>query len=223
MFELPPLPFDEGALEPVISRAALRLHHGKHHQAYINATNDLLVKAGRTPESLEAVVTEAADDDGPRTLFNNAAQAWNHAFFWASMSPSRETPEADLTAAIDLEFGGLEDLQAAFIEKGKHHFGSGWLWLAATKGGIDLVATHDAADLLSRSGLTPLLVCDLWEHAYYLDHKNDREAYLKAWFQALPNWQFAGRQFAAAHGEGPSWRHPRPTAPVEGTSDPAAR
>lgn len=222
MFALPDLPYDHAALEPVISRATMHLHHGKHHQAYVNTTNELLSKAGKSPASLEEVVrgaTGAAD----RKLFNNAAQAWNHAFFWVAMSPRKLAPTGALAAAIETAFGGLDKLKDAFVAEGAGHFGSGWVWLAAEGASLKVLSTHDADDLLVHKGLTPLLVCDLWEHAYYLDHKNDRKGFLTAWFDALPNWELAQSQYAAAQGTGEGWAYPPPSASDQGTASAATR
>ncbi|WP_310541274.1 superoxide dismutase [Phenylobacterium sp.] len=223
MFELPPLPYDHAALEPVISRATMNVHHGKHHKKYIETLNTLLARAGRTPDSLEEVVRKAAGDDAATKLFNNAAQAWNHTFFWTAMSARRQAPEGVLIQAIARDFGGLEALKAAFVKEGNGHFGSGWVWLAAEGETLKLLSTHDAEDLLIHRGLTPLLVCDVWEHAYYLDHQNDREGFLNAWFDSLPNWSFAERQYAASRGEGQAWSHPAPVKPATGTAELEAR
>jgi Fe-Mn family superoxide dismutase len=206
MFTLPDLPYGYDALQPTISSETLHLHHDKHHARYFTVTNDLL-KDRQGVGSLEDVVVKAAKD-GEKKLFNNAAQAWNHTFFWNSMTPSKSQPEGELKAAVDAAFGGLEGLKTKFCEEGAAHFGSGWVWLAADRSGaLSIVQTHDGEDLLT-TGLTPLLVCDLWEHAYYVDYKNDRAAFLKAWFDALPNWALAARQLAAAKGQGQAWKHP---------------
>ena len=218
MFELPPLPYDHAALEPMISRATMDVHHGKHHKKYIDTLNTLLAKTGRMSESLEDVVRRAAGADADTKLFNNAAQAWNHTFFWTAMSARRQAPDGALVEAIARDFGGLEALKAAFVAEGNAHFGSGWVWLAAERETLKLLSTHDAEDLLIHRGLTPLLVCDVWEHAYYLDHKNDREGFLNAWFDALPNWSFAEDQYAAARGAGQAWIHPAPVEPAAGTA-----
>lgn len=223
MFELPDLPYDHAALEPVISRATMHLHHEKHHQTYLDTVNQLLGAARRFPASLEEVVQEAAGDAASKTLFNNAAQAWNHGFFWNAMTPRGAPPSGPLASAIDRDFGGFAALKARFVEEGATHFGSGWVWLAAEGEAVKVMSTHDGDDLLTHSGLTPLLVCDLWEHAYYLDHRNDRRAFLKAWFDALPNWALARRQYAASRGEGEVWRYPAPVAPDQGTAAQTAR
>ena len=211
MFELPDLPYDHAALEPVISKATMHLHHDKHHKKYVDTANQILTEKGATPSSLEEVVQGAAGKAESRKLFNNAAQIWNHTFFWESMRPpSGEGLSSDLLRAVDESFDGIEGLKHAFVEEGVGHFGSGWVWLAAEGEKLKIVDTHDGDDLLTHAGLVPLIVCDLWEHAYYLDHKNDREAFLKAWFDALPNWTFAGEQYAAAGGKGEIWKHPAP-------------
>jgi Fe-Mn family superoxide dismutase len=206
MFTLPDLPYGYEALQPTMSSETLHLHHDKHHARYFTVTNEILKDRGDAG-SLEDVVVKAAKD-GEKKLFNNAAQAWNHTFFWNSMTPDKAQPGGDLAQAIQASFGGLEGLKAKFVEEGGAHFGSGWVWLAADKAGaLSIVQTHDGENLLTRD-LTPLLVCDLWEHAYYVDYRNDRAAFLKAWFDALPNWAFAAKQLAAAKGQGAAWKHP---------------
>ena len=203
MFTLPELPYGYEALQPTMSAETLHLHHDKHHARYFTVTNEIL--AGQDAGSLEDVIVKAAQD-GEKKLFNNAAQAWNHTFFWNAMTPQKAAPAGALADAI-AAFGGLDALKAKFTEEGAAHFGSGWVWLAAKDGQLSIVQTHDGENLLTRD-LTPLLVCDLWEHAYYVDYRNDRAAFLKAWFDALPNWAFAEQQFAAAQGKGSAWRHP---------------
>lgn len=211
MFELPPLPYGYDALAPVISPDTMQVHHGKHHAKYVETLNDLLAKSGRTPASLEEVVGGAAGDAGARKLFNNAAQAWNHTFFWTCMDPEGEDPGGDLAAAIDRDFGGLDALRKALVEEGVGHFGSGWVWLASDGTRLQVLSTHDGDNLIPRAELTPLITCDLWEHAYYLDYQQDRKGFLESWFDALPNWSFAARQLAAASGQGEAWKHPAPT------------
>jgi len=211
MFTLPDLPYRYDALAPVISERTLHIHHDKHHGGYVKALNALLASKGVSPKSLEDVILEAARSEDSK-LFNNAAQAWNHAFFWMAMSPVRQRPSGNLAVAIDAGFQTLAGLKSAFVEQGVAHFGSGWVWLAADQiGTLRVLSTHDANDTLDHAGLTPLLVCDLWEHAYYLDHQNDRKGFLEAWIDTLPNWEFAGVQYGAAEGRDPAWRHAPPT------------
>jgi Fe-Mn family superoxide dismutase len=214
MFALPKLPYPYDALAPVISDRTLRLHHDKHHATYVKTTNELLEKSGKSAASLEEVITGSAKAS-ERRLFNNAAQAWNHAFFWEAMSPERTTPTDPLKAAIDKAFGGWAGLKTAFVTGGVDQFGSGWVWLVSDgEGALRVLSTHDANDFIAQDRLTALLVCDVWEHAYYLDHQNDRKAYLESWFDALPNWRFASSQFAAATGQGSVWRYTAP-APAQ--------
>ncbi len=208
MFSLPELPYAYDALEPVISERTMHFHHDKHHATYVKTLNELLDAAKLAPASLEEVIRGALKADD-RKLFNNAAQSWNHAFFWAAMTGKPETPAGDLAKAIDASFGGLEALKKKFVAEGVGHFGSGWVWLAADRtGALAVRSTHDADDTVAHGELTPLLVCDLWEHAYYLDHQNDRKGFLEAWFDALPHWEFAAYQLAAAKGVGEAWRYP---------------
>jgi Fe-Mn family superoxide dismutase len=215
MFILPELPYAYEALEPVLSERTLHFQHHKHHATYVKTLNEMLEKSGQTPASLEDVILEASKS-GDRKLFNNAAQAWNHTFFWAAMTPQREQPEGDLAKAIDAAFGGLAGLKKTFVTEGVGQFGSGWVWLVAdNNGGLQVRSTHDADDTVPHADITPLIVCDLWEHAYYLDHQNDRKAFLEAWFDVLPHWEFAGYQYAAAQGKGEAWRHPAPASAAE--------
>jgi superoxide dismutase, Fe-Mn family len=207
MFTLPDLPYGYDALQPTMSSETLHLHHDKHHARYFTVMNEILQGKGGDAGSLEDVVVKAAKD-GEKKLFNNAAQAWNHTFFWNCMTPAKGAPEGDLKAAVDAAFGGLEGLKTKFVDEGFAHFGSGWVWLAADKSGaLSIVQTHDGENLLTKD-LVPLLVADLWEHAYYVDYKNDRKAFLGAWFDALPNWALAASQLAAAKGQGAVWKHP---------------
>jgi Fe-Mn family superoxide dismutase len=209
MFVLSDLPYRPDALEPTMSADTVRTHHGKHHAKYVEVTNQLLQKAGGPDRPLEQVVVDAARA-GERKLFNNAAQAWNHGFFWESMTATRSDPDGALAAAIQRDFGDLGKLREAFVTEGVGHFASGWVWLVLQDGRLHVISTHDADDTLPQSGITPLLVCDLWEHAYYLDYKNDRKTFLEAWFDKLACWPFAGRQLAAAQAGEPGWRYPAP-------------
>jgi len=207
MFILPRLPFAYDALEPTMSAETLHTHHDKHHQAYVDKTNELAPKAGLADRPLEEVVREA-QRKGDRKLFNNAAQAWNHAFFWECMTPDAAPPSEDFRAEVGRAFGGFDTFREQFIAEGADHFASGWVWLVTGSEGLKVISTHDADDTLVREGVFPLLVCDLWEHAYYLDYKNDRKAFLKSWLGEIANWTFAERQFAASNGQGQGFRYP---------------
>ena len=216
MFTLPDLPYPYEALQPVISAETMHFHHDKHHATYVKTVNELLAESSGHDDSLEGVI-RAASGAGEKKLFNNAAQAWNHAFFWKSMAPGRSAPDGALQSAIASAFGDLDALKAAFVKEGAGHFGSGWVWLTADRGGaLTVVSTHDAGCPVTEADSTPLLVCDLWEHAYYIDYRNDRKAYLEAWFDALPDWAFAAGQFAAAGGNGQAWRFPSASSATQG-------
>jgi superoxide dismutase, Fe-Mn family len=207
MFELPKLPYAEDALAPHISSETLRTHYGKHHAGYVKKTNELALKAELADRPLEQVIREArAYDD--EALFNQAAQAWNHAFYWESMAPKAGAPLASLEGAIKKSFGSTAALRTTFLDKGEKHFGSGWIWLVrGHAGALRLETTHDG-DTYADSNERPLLTCDLWEHAYYLDRKNERRAYLEAWFDQIANWEFAEKQWRADHKQ--AWLYPAP-------------
>ena len=209
MFVLPDLPYAYDALAPLISSDTLHTHHDKHHKAYVDKTNALVAAAGLGGLTLEAVVRDA-HRRGDKTLFNNAAQAWNHAFMWSSMRPlGGSDPTGDLDQAIQ-RFGGLPALKSAVVEQGVGHFGSGWVWIVTGHEGLQVLTTHDADDMLVGEGRLPLVVCDLWEHAYYLDYKNDRKSFLERWFDSLANWDFASAQLAASGGLGDGFRNAAP-------------
>lgn len=215
MFILPDLPYPYDALDPTVSERTLHFHHDKHHATYVKTVNELLgaAREQRPPgQSLEDVI-RAAQGPTSAKLFNNAAQAWNHAFFWNSMAPEGGAPPSgDLARAITEAFGGLAQLAEAFVTEGAGHFASGWVWLAAESSALKVVSTHDAKTLVGETGSIPLMVCDLWEHAYYLDYQNDRKGFLAKWFETVPNWSFAETQWRAAKGEGQAWRYPAPTS-----------
>ena len=209
MFILPDLPYAYDALAPLISRETLHTHHDKHHKGYVDKVNALTDAAGLGGRALEDVVRDAHRRED-RTLFNNAAQAWNHAFLWLSMRPAGAgAPTGDLALAIG-RYGGSQALKTQFVDEGVGHFGSGWVWIVTGPNGLEVITTHDAEDTLVREGRFPLLVCDLWEHAYYLDYKNDRKAFLERWIESLANWDFAAAQLAASDGRGDGFRYPTP-------------
>jgi Fe-Mn family superoxide dismutase len=210
MFKLPDLPYAYDALAPTISDKTLRFHHDKHHATYVKTLNELLGAKAGDGRALEDVVRDAAAS-GEKKLFNNAAQAWNHGFFWECMTPKATPPSGALADALDTSFGGLAGLKKLFVTEGAGHFGSGWVWLVSDGSGkLNVRSTHDADDIITREGVTPLIVCDLWEHAYYLDYQNDRKAFLEKWFDAAANWSFAGDQLRAAQGGGKPWTYPPP-------------
>jgi Fe-Mn family superoxide dismutase len=191
---LSPLPYADDALSPVISATTLQTHHGKHHRTYVDRTNAAIAGTDLADKPLEVVIASAIET-GNKGLFNNSAQTWNHGFYWHSLSPETHAPTSDLAAAIDAAFGSLDALKDELVAQGTAHFASGWVWLVAKDGKLAVEQTHDAASFADLSG-NPLLVIDLWEHAYYLDHKNVRPDYLKHVVSGHLNWAFAAENFA---------------------------
>lgn len=186
-FELSPLPYSEDALAPHISAETLRLHHGKHHRTYLEKLEKAVGDTPNAANSLEELVMSLDGD-----AFNNAAQAWNHDFLWHSMSPRGSgEPGGELGRAIARDFGGIDDFKRRFLHHATTHFGSGWTWLAAgADGRLHVFSTADA-DTPIRSHRAPLLTLDMWEHAYYVDYRNDKHAYVQAFLDELVNWEFA--------------------------------
>ena len=186
-FELPALPYARDALAPHVSEETLDFHYGKHHASYVDKLNGMVEGTDMADKPLEDIIR--ASDGG---LFNNAAQVWNHTFYWNSLSPNGGgAPTGALAEAIDAAFGSLEAFKEAFNEKATGNFGSGWTWLVQNAdGGLAVVNTDDAETPITDEGVTPLLTCDVWEHAYYIDYRNARPKYLDA-FWHLVNWEFA--------------------------------
>jgi Fe-Mn family superoxide dismutase len=193
---LPPLPWADGALSPVISSNTISYHYGKHHKGYVDTLNGLLAGTPLEGQPLEAVVRAAAADPSKKAMFNSAAQAWNHTFYWNSLRPKSGKPEGAMLEKIDAGFGGWEGFRKEFIDAGLAQFGSGWAWLVADGGKLKIVKTANADTPLT-TGQTPLLVVDVWEHAYYLDWQNRRKDYLTAVVDGLLNWEFAAKNLAA--------------------------
>ena len=200
-FELMPLPYDREALAPAISAETLGFHHDKHHKAYVDKTNGAIKGTELADADLETVIANSRGSD--QKLFNNAAQSWNHGFYWHSLSPEAQLPSGDLAKRIDADFGSLDELKTQLADRGAGHFSNGWVWLAARDGTLTIVDTHDADTLADQSAL-PLLVIDLWEHAYYLDHQNQRPNYLKEVIDRHLNWQFAAENLA----RNAVWKYP---------------
>ncbi|WNO60019.1 superoxide dismutase [Fe] [Rheinheimera sp. MMS21-TC3] len=191
-FELPALPFAKDALAPHISAETLEYHHGKHHNTYVVKLNSLIEGTDFAGKSLEEIIRTS--DGG---VFNNAAQVWNHTFYWNCLAPNAGgEPTGALADAINAKWGSFADFKAALNDKAVNNFGSSWTWLVKTAdGSLDIVNTSNAATPISDKSLTPILTVDLWEHAYYIDYRNARPAYLDA-FWALVNWKFAAENFA---------------------------
>ena len=193
-FTLPKLPWDEGALDPVISARTIQFHYGKHHKAYVDKANELVAGTPLAGMSLEEVV-RAADKEKNQKLFNNAAQAWNHTFFWNCLRPGGSKPSGDIARRIESDLGGLEAFGKNFSKAAVECFGSGWAWLVDRSGKLEILATSNAGTPLTM-GATPLLTLDVWEHAYYLDYQNRRPDFANAVIEKLLNWEFAAEQLA---------------------------
>ena len=188
--KLPPLPYAMDALEPAMSKETLEFHYGKHHRAYVTQLNNLIKGTEFEKATLEQIICSAS---GP--LFNNAAQTWNHTFFWNCMAPQGGgEPTGTLADAIREKWGSYAQFKEAFSKSAVSNFGSGWTWLAVRPGGIDIVNTHDADNPLT-DGDEPLLTLDIWEHAYYIDYRNERPKFVEAFFKDLVNWDFAVRNY----------------------------
>ena len=191
-FTLPPLPYSKDALQPHISAETLEFHYGKHHQTYVNNLNGFAEKDNSlSAKTLNQLVAEAT---GP--LFNNAAQVWNHTFYWNSMKPNGGgLPTGEIAAAIDKDFGSFEAFKKEFSAAATGHFGSGWAWLVKNnEGKLKIVQTHDAGHPIRDNLGAPILTCDVWEHAYYVDYRNARAKYVEAWWNLI-NWEFANQNF----------------------------
>ena len=185
-FTLPPLPYEKTALAPHISAETLEFHHGKHHAAYVNKLNELLAGKPEADKSLEDII---ASSEGP--VFNNAAQIWNHTFYWHSMKANGGgAPTGDLAAAITRDFGSFDKFKEEFTNAGVTQFGSGWAWLVLEGGKLKVTKTPNA-DLPLKHGQKALLTMDVWEHAYYIDFRNARPKYIETFLTSLANWDFA--------------------------------
>ncbi len=198
-FTLPDLPYDKKALEPHISSQTLDFHHGKHHNAYVTKLNELVADSDMASKSLEEIMIATAGDASKAGVFNNAAQIWNHTFYWNSMKPSGGgQPSGELADQMNADFGSYEKFAEAFKTAGATQFGSGWAWLVMDKSGkLEVTKTPNAENPLTE-GKIPLLTMDVWEHAYYLDFQNRRPDYIGAFLGDLVNWDFAAENYAAA-------------------------
>ncbi|PZU45594.1 MAG: superoxide dismutase [Fe] [Sphingomonas sp.] len=204
-FTLPPLPFEPTSLAPAISADTFAQHHAGHHKAYVDKLNVLADEHGFTETDLLEIIRETADVDPEEVseqvsagdIFVHAAQHFNHAFYWKSLSPAGGAPDGELLAAIERDFGSVEALKKAMVDKGVDHFASGWVWLVSDDGKLEVIGGHDAQTPVIDEDLKPILVLDVWEHAYYLDHQRARKAYLDAVTANHLNWAFAAEAYAA--------------------------
>ena len=198
MFTLPPLPYADNALEPVISANTISFHYGKHHKTYVDNLNNLAKGTEFENATLESVVNATAGKADKAPLFNNAAQIWNHTFYWHSMRHGGGgKPSGKLAQMIDAAFGNYDEFRKQFSATTVSQFGSGWGWLVVDGGALKVVKTGNA-EVPFTKGQKPLLTIDVWEHAYYLDHQNKRAAYVDAVIDRLLNWDFAAANLAKA-------------------------
>ncbi len=194
VFTLPALPYAQDALAPYVSGKTMSFHYGKHHQAYVDNLNKLIAGTPWTGQPLDTIIREAAGAADQAAVFNNAAQAWNHAFFWRSMKPGGGgRPAGRLMDLMGKSFGGFDEFKNAFLTAAVAQFGSGWVWLVQEGDGLKIVKTSNA-DTPMAHGQTALLTCDVWEHAYYLDYQNRRQDFVQAFLDHLANWEFAASQ-----------------------------
>jgi len=193
-FELPPLPYRKEALEPYMSRETLEYHYEKHHRGYLTKLEKAIADKPEASGSLEQIIKTAKG-----SVYDNAAQVWNHTFFWESMEPGGGgKPFGRIAEALDGAFGSYEAFRKSFIEAGESRFGSGYVWVVATARGLDCIASLNAETPIA-DGLAPILTCDVWEHSYYLDHRNEREAYLETFLDRLVSWDRVEQRLSDAH------------------------
>ena len=193
-FELPSLPYANDALAPYMSSETLDFHHGKHHQTYVTNLNNLVKDTDMQDSSLEEIVVKSSKDSSMTGIFNNAGQHWNHILFWQCMKPNGGgSMPSELESRITSDLGGIDQFKEAFIQAGTTQFGSGWAWLAIDNGKLVVTKSPNASNPLV-DGMKPILGCDVWEHSYYIDYRNKRPDYLKAFLDSLVNWEFVASQ-----------------------------
>ena len=193
-FELPSLPYASDALAPYMSSETLDFHHGKHHQTYVTNLNNLIKDTDMKDSSLEEIVVKSSKDSSMAGIFNNAGQHWNHILFWQCMKPNGGgSMPSELESRITSDLGGIDQFKEAFIQAGTTQFGSGWAWLAIDNGKLVVTKSPNASNPLV-DGMKPILGCDVWEHSYYIDYRNKRPDYLKAFLDSLVNWEFVASQ-----------------------------
>ena len=193
-FELPSLSYANDALAPYMSAETLDFHHGKHHQTYVTNLNNLLKDNELQGASLEDIVIKSSKDASMAGIFNNAGQHWNHILFWQCMKPNGGgSMPSELETRLNSDFGSIDQFKEAFIQAGTTQFGSGWAWLAINNGKLVVTKSANASNPLV-DGMKPILGCDVWEHSYYIDYRNKRPDYLKAFLDSLVNWEFVASQ-----------------------------
>jgi superoxide dismutase, Fe-Mn family len=193
-FQLPDLPYAKDALAPHMSAETLEFHHGKHHKAYVTKTNELLEKEASLSGASLIEVVRGAKSSANAKLFNNSAQLWNHSFFWQCLAPAQgRQPDGRLAQMISDEFGGTETLLQKLQEEAVNHFASGWAWLVLDRDKLRITSLHDADTPLVHDGMVPLFTLDVWEHAYYIDYRNERPKFASAVLSNIVNWDFVAQ------------------------------
>jgi superoxide dismutase, Fe-Mn family len=200
-FTLKPLPFGKDSLGPTMSDRTIEFHHEKHHAGYVKNLNDLVAGTKYENADLETIIKETARGEGKeKKIFNNAAQVWNHDFFWESVAPNGgRTPPELIQTLIDSSFGSYDNFRDRFVEAAVAQFGSGWAWLVQKNDRLEIVTTHDADNPLT-SNLHAVWTCDVWEHAYYLDYQNERARFVKSVIETILNWQFVSKRLTTTLG-----------------------
>jgi Fe-Mn family superoxide dismutase len=216
-FQLSDLPFAKDALAPHMSAETLEFHHGKHHKAYVTKTNELIENEQGLSDASLLQVIRRAKEAGNSKLFNNSAQLWNHSFFWQCLAPPQgQKPDGKLAHLIDDAFGNADNMLAKLKEEAVNHFASGWAWLVLDRGSLRIASLHDADTPVVHEGMVPLFTLDVWEHAYYIDYRNERPKFADAVLSNIVNWQFVaenldGQGFERAN-QGEGARSPELTA-----------
>lgn len=192
-FTLPDLPYAKTAFGDILSAETFDYHHGKHHKAYVDKTNELVGNTVDLEGASLSRVIEAAKDRGNKALFNNSAQLWNHSFYWQCLSPDTQAPTGKLLTLIEEGFGSTDAMLAELKKEAVGHFASGWAWLVLDGGKLEITSLHDADTPVVHDGMQPLLTIDVWEHAYYIDYRNARPSYLDALLGKAINWEFVAQ------------------------------
>jgi len=193
-FQLPELPYAKDALAPHMSAETLEFHHGKHHKAYVTKTNELIESDQNLTGASLIDVVKRAKQSGNSKLFNNSAQLWNHSFFWQCLAPARgQKPDGRLAQMIDDSFGGTDQMLQKLQEEAVNHFASGWAWLVLDRDQLKITSLHDADTPIVHDGMLPLFTLDVWEHAYYIDYRNERPRFASSVLANIVNWDFVAQ------------------------------
>jgi len=216
-FQLPELPFAKDSLAPHMSAETLEFHHGKHHATYVKKTNEMIEGKGDLSGASIVDVVRKASASGDKKLFNNSAQLWNHSFFWQCLSPEKQQPSGKLAQLIDDGFGGIDPMLQKLGDEAVNHFSNGWAWLVLDRDQLKITSLHDADTPLVHDGMVPLFTLDVWEHAYYIDYRNERPKFVTSVLSNIVNWDFVaqnldGKGFDRADQEGSEVKSPELTA-----------